>query len=256
MSKSIQSLNLDNDLEDFPFDNADFVGWDDAFNSSPAPVPVTPRRRNSDPVLPSSGPIRSSPIVGTIQEQRAHRFEKTQRYQEEQRRAKKQEEAGRREEVLGTVLRKVLSLLDSEQLKLWDLLEYVFNPEYKQGRIRYSQFFVKKGRSTAILDWWLSPQNKAREAKDEINDWIADYITRIVSSEARAVTQSRVLQTMKKTIDFRAVKDFDVDQLHSTLKQRSYAPFAMKVLEAFTTSRKAKLHSENRRHKTKLVRNR
>lgn len=39
----------------------------------------TPRRRNSDPGMPSSGPVRSSPIVGTAQQKKDHRFQKAQR---------------------------------------------------------------------------------------------------------------------------------------------------------------------------------
>lgn len=146
MSEHIQSPIFESNLDDWDLANEDFTGWDDDLNFSP--TPVTPHRWNSDPVIPSSGPIRSSPIVGTIQERRVHRLRKAKRSREQKQTAKRRDAEGRREEVLENVLSKVLLLLESEQLKLWDLLEFVFNPEYKQGKVRYGQFFAKKGRST------------------------------------------------------------------------------------------------------------
>lgn len=115
------------------------------------------------------------------------------------------------------------------------------------------QFFIKKGRSTAILNWWLSSQNKCRSAKKEIHDWIIDYAATQVSREAQAVTKSKTLQTMGKAINYEMVEDFNFEKIHGILCEPSFAPVSMRILEAFSTSRRALNHTQNRIQKRKMV---
>jgi hypothetical protein len=144
-------------------------------------------------------------------------------------------------------LDEVLDLLHIKGLQFWDLLEYVFNPANGMGAIRFNEFFAKKHRVTKGLDWWLSPENRCRTAKDEVREWITAYAVAKMSNEARAVTRSKKLQTMGQTIDSQAVKSFDFDKICAMLQGPSFAPFSMRLLKAFTTSRHVKKHRQNRR---------
>jgi len=84
-------------------------------------------------------------------------------------------------------------------------------------------------------------------------EWIAEYAAAIVSNEARAVTKSKKLQTMGQTIDSKVVKGFDFDAIFAMLEEQSFAPFSMRLLEAFTTSRHVEKHTPNRKQRTKMV---
>src|SRR5260221_578852 len=91
-------------------------------------------------------------------------------------------------------------------------------------------------------------------AKAEDKEWIADYVADKISYEAQVITKSKMLQTMNQVIDSEVVQDFDFEKIHAILQEPSFAPFSMRLLEAFTTSRHAERHTENRRQRTKMVR--
>lgn len=214
--------------------------------------PVTPPSRH--PILPSSGPVRSSPIRGSPTTVRQIRRRKSQKKRQEtlqnaQRQIKEQEGATRR-----AALDDVIIYLHSKDLKLWDLLEYIFNPVYQQGTIRHNDFFIIKGRSKQILEWWLSPHNRSGTAKAEVREWVEEYAVRKASHEARVVTASKKLQTMGSNLDGGTVKDFDLTTINEGFRNHSSgAPFTLRILESFSTSRHVKTHTESRKKKTNMV---
>ena len=230
---------------------------------------ATPRGSlKSDSLLipPSSGPRWSSPIVGSKAERALIRIKKG--------RAKRKVTIGKRKDegqwvqarIKATergaladkakrklVLDEVLESLQTNGLQFWDLMEYVFNPMNGQGSIRYNEFFIKKSNAPKVLDWWMSANNRARQAKDEIREWIAEYAARTMSREAEGVTKSKELQTMGRTVDAQVIKQFDLEEIHRKLGE-DLAPFSMRLLQAFSTAKGVKRHTDHRKAQTKMVR--
>lgn len=204
-------------------------------------------------IPPSSGPRRSSPITGNAEERKAKRARKAQNRRRETFQKHKDSRKTQEDHQRKAALDEVLDLLHAKGLKFWDLLEYMFNPENGMGTIRFNEFFIKKRRTTQIIEWWLSPENRSRGAKAEIRNWIVDYAAVRMFHEARAVTRSKKLQTMGQTIDSQVVKEFSFEKIFAMLQEPLFAPFSMRLLQAFTTSRNAKKHTENRRQRTKMV---
>jgi len=204
-------------------------------------------------IPPSSGPRRSSPVTGNAAERKAKRARKAQNRRRETFQKSKDSRNTQEDHQQKAALDEVLDLLHAKGLKFWDLLEYVFNPANGMGTIRFNEFFIKKRHTTQVIEWWLSPENRCRGAKAEIREWIADYAALKMFHEARAVTRSKKLQTMGQTIDSQVVKEFSFEKIFAMLQGPSFAPFSMRLLEAFTTSRNAKKHTENRRQRTKMV---
>jgi hypothetical protein len=243
--------------EDSDFTDVSDVSEDDDQTES------TPRRTTADTerltIPPSSGPIRSSPVTGDKVQRIQKRRAKGQKHRGQTLQAQRQEddirkEAERRAERhrKRTSLKEVVELLHFRGLRFWDLMEYVFNPANGKGAIRYNEFFSTKRHATKILDWWLSGENRGRNAKEEVRDWIVEYSAKAMRDEARAVTRSKKLQTMGKPIDAEVVEGFDFEKINGMLQ--NLAPFSMCMLKAATTSQHIKKHSENRKARTKLVR--
>lgn len=218
-------------------------------------TPQTPRQQFEE-LPPSSGPRRSSPIIGSPGEIRRIRTRKAQRRRHEtlDKNIRTQREQART--LRHAALEDVLDTLHSKNLKLWDLLEYIFNPAHQQGSIRYNEFFVTQGNPTKILEWWLSPLNRGKKAKEEIKEWIGNYAAKVASQEARAVTASKIFQTADIILDAQTVKAFDLQSINKMLSEDSSAgaPFTMRILKSFSTSRHAKKHSETRKKRTDMVR--
>lgn len=217
--------------------------------------PQTPHQDSSrTTLLPSSGPARSSPIVGNRQQIKEIRSRKAQKkrlatYQKKTESKKAAQDIERK-----TALQHVMDVLHSQKLIFWDLLEYIFNPENQQGEIRYNEFFIKKDRITKILDWWLSANQRSQQAKEEIKQWIMNYVAIEVAYEARTITKSKKLQTFSQNLGAETVKDFDLGRLNTMLHEPSSgAPLMMCLLEAFATSRHVKKHSDSRQEKTRMV---
>ena len=129
----------------------------------------------------------------------------------------------------------------------------MFNPANDMGAICFNEFFAKKHRITKVLEWWLSPENRCRTTKAEVTEWITEYAAAKMSNEARAVTKSKKLQTMSKTINLQVVQEFDYDKIHAMLEELSFAPFSMQLLDTFTTCQHVEKHTQNRRQRTKMV---
>jgi len=214
-----------------------------------------------DPAVgpPSSGPRRSSPVVGSKAERalkrikkgrvkRKETLEKQKDKQQADRAMQRQADKARQK----VVLDEVLQTLRTNNLRFWDLMEYVFNPANGQGAIRYNEFFVGEGNAPMVLDWWMSANNRGRRAKAKVREWITKYAARTMAQEAEAVTKSKALQTMGHTIDAQVIKRFDLEEIHNKL-QGDLAPFSMCLLQAFTTAKGVNKHTENRKERTKMV---
>lgn len=229
--------------------------WESDSETAHLEEPQTPTQ-GQIPLPSSSGPYRSSPVVGTQEEIRNIRRRKSNKQRAQTMAAKQLKVQEANEATRIASLQEVIDVLHSKNLRLWDLLEYIFNPANHQGVTRYNDFFIQRSRSAQVLEWWLSPDNRSKHARADVKKWIEKYAVRKVSKEARTVTTSKKLQTIGNNIDSKTVKNFDLSKINRVLKHESTtgAPFTMRLLESFSTSRHVAKHSENRRQKTNMVR--
>jgi len=213
--------------------------------------PTTPRP-TQDPFLPSSGPIRSSPIVGNKDEKATHRKMKANKKQAATIAKKQQEQRELLKEQWKADLDEVLDLLRAKNRRFGDLMEYVFDPQYSQGHVRWHEYLVNAGSTTNVLNWWML--QKGSTVRQEVSTWAIEHVERVVASEAKATTESKVLQTLGKVIDKEFVLGFDFPKIHEELEE-NLAPNAIRILTAFSTSRKAHKHTARRKDRTKMVGN-
>lgn len=141
----------------------------------------------------------------------------------------------------------VLSYMDSLDLRFVDIISFVFNPKCNQGHYRWHEFLAIPGAGEQVLNWWASTS-----ARDQLEDWALQWVVKEVKSEARAITKSKVLQTMHRPMTAELISSFDLPSYHDELAD-DLAPTAMSVIEAFATSPHAPKHKEKRKKKTALV---
>ena len=224
----------------------------------PAPIfvqrpPRTPRANDFLPATePSSGPAQSTPITGTAAEQEALRRKKggKKRAATIQKKRKTQEEE--EEELKQAEMDYIVEYMDEHNISLWDFMAYMFNPEHGQGRSRHHKFFSTRGRITQLLNWWISSKNRSQRARKELGNWAQNYVQNEVAREARKVTNSRRLQTMRRNLDAGLITSFTFPEIYEFLKNE-LAPVSIGILEALSTSTKARLHSKRRQERTRMV---
>lgn len=214
--------------------------------ASLAPKPDTGQHRAQSLPPPSSdGIIKSSPIVGTAMQRTAIKRQKGQRQRlvtvttgkeerakelaEQKEHAEKLKEQAEKQKI--NALNATLASLDPRGINWSDLMTYVFDPVYKQGRHRHGGFFNAAGAATEILNHWISPQNPAHE---EIHEWAVGYVEKYVAGEGRVVNEKGFLHSKKETLSATNILNFSM-QAHQ-VKLRKHAGVAMRMFEAFATS--------------------
>ncbi|KZP08017.1 hypothetical protein FIBSPDRAFT_914360 [Athelia psychrophila] len=215
------------------------------FDLSPAPRtprPNTHNRAQSLPPLSSDGIIKTSPIVGTAAQRTAIKRKKGQHQRlltntvgKEEREKEIAMQKDKAEKQKTNALNATLASLDPRGLTWSDLMTYVFDPVYKQGRHRYSGFFNTVGAASKILNHWISPQNPAHE---EVHEWAVGYVERCVAGEGKFVNEKGFLHSKKATLSATNILNFSM-QGHQD-KLRKHAGVAMRLFEAFATSPRQK----------------
>lgn len=175
---------------------------------SHSPILRTPTRKRASslPPLSSSGPVESSPIIGTHEEKKAIRRRKGQR-----KRAPKMEEiyAAKAQQQLqnpaiaetpadGLTAQQVAEIgaalrgLNDQGTSFRDLMLFGFDPAYKQGRHRWD-FFRTRGTASKVLDFWVSTEN-SEQGREEVREWAVAHVASTVRAEARVATSSGQFQ--------------------------------------------------------------
>ncbi|KAJ2916959.1 hypothetical protein MD484_g3437, partial [Candolleomyces efflorescens] len=202
-------------------------------------------------LLAQEGIIPSSSIRGTPGERRQKRMAKGRKRQRlaiaQIQEMKKAVTDSSKYRLCASVLRK----LKARGVRFWDLLKYVSDPSLGQGRIRWHDFFVFDGAATEILNFWTSSRN-SKPAREEVIGWAVNFVAGEVVKEARRVTKSGELQTLKQPINHKLVTTFDIKGYTARLTSE-WAPIAMTIISAFSTSQHVAKHTEKRREKTALV---
>ncbi|KAG6916062.1 hypothetical protein DXG01_008587 [Tephrocybe rancida] len=96
----------------------------------------------------------------------------------------------------------------------------------------------------------MSSQN-SEQARKEVHQWAVGHIESTVMKEARAVTKSRELQTMRKTVDKSMIDNFRFSALYERLSDM--ASTSLRIFQAFATSPRADKHTVRRQERTKLI---
>lgn len=225
-----------------------------AVSSTPRPFHARQNHRSSSlPPVSSDGPVRSSPIVGSKEEKARIRQEKGRRKRQAHINSQRVQQALSAQEKRNLDLENVLSLLHAHDLSIYDLMEYVFNPVHGKGHVRWQGFFSNRGNATSILNWWISSHNRSVAARNEVREWAVNFVASTVEREARMVTRSKILHTMRQIIDYEFVSSFSFTKMYETLCDTA-APIMMRTLNAFSTSRQAAQHTLARKLRTQMVR--
>ena len=215
-------------------------------------TPATPGPALNMYEAPSSGPVRSSPIVGTIAERRAHRVRKGARKRIQTLQAGRELREVEAKNQHEARIEAALDILRSKNIKFGDLMKYVFNPANGQGNIHWHEFFAARGEASQILTWWTS-SDYSISAREEVSEWAIDFVAKSVSREVQKITKSKRFQTAGKPIDQHFVSSFNLSDIHDEL-ENTMAPVGIRILKSFATSQNAEQHTEKRKERTKMVR--
>ncbi|RXW23327.1 hypothetical protein EST38_g2525 [Candolleomyces aberdarensis] len=231
--------------------------------SSSSTVLATPQR--SAPIAPRSSPlytpisqllsqegiIPSSSIRGTPGQRRQKRMAKGRKRQKLAIAQIQQMKRAVNESSKHRLCESALRKLKAHGVRFGDLLKYVSDPSLGQGRIRWHDFFVFDGAATEILNFWVSSKN-SKPAREEVKGWAVGFVAGEVAKEARRVTKTGELQTLKRPINHKVVTTFDIKSYTARLSSE-WAPIAMTIISAFSTSQHVDKHTEKRQEKTALV---
>jgi hypothetical protein len=166
-------------------------------------LPVTPPRMS--PVAPtSSSMIDASPVRGTPKTKKAIRKVIGQKKRQDTLKKSRAQQAERaRDNEISTaeqilkdkhaMFDAILTMLNNNGLSFAKLVEYVSDPKYGQGNVRYQSFFRHEKTVVRILDHWVSKAN-SNTGRAVVHDWCIQYSSHAVNQEARELTASRYLQ--------------------------------------------------------------
>lgn len=211
--------------------------------SVPRGSPGSSPRRPQEPSS-SSGPDKTSPIKGTSAQKTAKRRKIGQAVRKVKMKAINSQKASAKalaqtaNHTSGMSDRKAvmdesLAVLSKKGLVFRDLCFYIFDPAYKQGNIRLNGFFQPYGTATRILDLWVSPRN-SEGAQEEVKTWAVQYAASLLRSEAKSITGSGVLQTVKNVVDGNLISKFSFTALYDGFEKT--APIAVRLFKSFLTS--------------------
>jgi hypothetical protein len=142
------------------------------------------------------------------------------------------------------VMDAALKSLSAHNLTFFDLMQYVFDPEQKQGSTRWGGFFRRPGSATHILGLWVSLQN-APTARQEVDEWAVARVSHLVKKEAGNITHSKVLQRTGRNIDEKYVLGFSMGKLRSTLEKS--ASIMLRIANSFATSARDRKNAVSRK---------
>lgn len=239
MARNQSPMTTDSDSEDFLFgpipplqlfsvtSQSSHLGLHTSY-----PIGTPRARRLSLPALSSPSVFASSPIVGTKEERQSIIRQKAARKRQATLAARKNATQEEEKASLNVRLNKVIKYLSEQDVSVGQLTEYIFNPECGQGTLRWDSFFRNRGQATQILNFWISSGNSPT-AREEVREWAVNYVTQIVSQEARSVTQQGLLRYPIIGAGF--IEQFSFNSLYTSLQQK-YATVSMRIFESIATS--------------------
>lgn len=231
-------------------------------SSSLSPVPSSPfddlsGLSNALPPISSDDIIWSSPIVGNKVERTANATAKGRKKRARTMNAQKEKataaqvklaEDAKQAEIEAlkqktSFFDDVLRSLTARDYTLGDLLLYVSNPIFKQGKARWESLFRDRSKIRELLDLWAYKSSTA--SQDQIQSWAVDYVSGEVNREAREITASQYLQTLNRPVNARMVLGFQVNDIRDHFEK--HGTIFMQVFRAFATStRQLKMASTKR----------
>ena len=209
-------------------------------------APATPGQMSYILEAPSSGPVRSSPIVGTQAECKAHFICKAGRKRTQKLQAERELREAETKNQHEDGMEAALDILRLKDIKFGDLMKYIFNPENGQGNTHWHKFFVTQGEASQILTWWTS-SDYSFSAREEVSEWA---FAKSVSKEVQRITKR--FQTAGMTTDQNFVTSFNLLDIHDELGNTT-APVGMRILKSFATSQNTEKHTANRKERTKML---
>ncbi|KAK7021950.1 hypothetical protein VNI00_017129 [Paramarasmius palmivorus] len=134
--------------------------------------------------------------------------------------------------------------LSRHGINTYDVMDHIFNPKNKQGFFRYHGFFNRAGNLTNILNHFASRRNP-ESVRDELDAWAMKHVRSMMRKEARDITASGMLQSIKQPLNASTVLDFDLAHVFQVLKERT-ACVTTYILTGITKSRRRENDEEDR----------
>ncbi|PPQ86511.1 hypothetical protein CVT24_010454, partial [Panaeolus cyanescens] len=129
-------------------------------------------------------------------------------------------------------LQNAIKHLESEGLTVGDLTEYIFNPlGVADKNLRWKHFFMKPGRGSQLLTWWVSPYS-CQSGRKEVEEFAISFVEEKVAAEA---TRDDVLRN--EQVSKTSVTGFSFEALYEKLENTS-AKMITRVISAIATSKR------------------
>ncbi len=71
-----------------------------------------------------------------------------------------------------------------------------------------------------MLGLWTDPQN-SRTAREEVEEWVIEYMAKLARLEAQTATVDGFLQMVNRSVDSKFVLDFNLSALHIYLNEKA-----------------------------------
>ncbi|KAF7795491.1 hypothetical protein EIP86_006653 [Pleurotus ostreatoroseus] len=137
-----------------------------------------------------------------------------------------------REEILARILQDLINELAINHLCFGHLLDYLFDPDNKQGTVRYYGFFQDRDCVFRVLDNWIHWRNGA--GRQLMDKWLLQYTSKKVSREGNIATKKGFLQSRTRVVDESFALDYDPVKLFAEV--RASCPIMTTLLQAFATT--------------------
>ncbi len=126
----------------------------------------------------------------------------------------------------------ILATLKREGYTWGDLVEWIARPSSDRSLARWEGLFRNGKQVKRILDLWA--WKNSPDSRVHVKNWAIQYMGKLVSEEAQAVTQSNILQTRSLDLDDNFLRSFDLASIHDRI--RGLCPAMTSVLRMFSTT--------------------
>ncbi|KAI5822794.1 hypothetical protein K523DRAFT_406741 [Schizophyllum commune Tattone D] len=207
---------------------------------APRPIPRTPTHLVGQELAYASGsdPGVANSSIPRGPEDRQRKGHKKRRNTFARKREDKEEREQREHEAEArakvTAFEAALDILARNSIPFGELLLYVLDPKGKRSRgWRWNNLFKDPSTIRQALEWMALTKRNSHTARSRAVDAVLNVTTRLLSNEAKAITQSGSLRP-PSTVD----KEFVLGYKFASLPRRirEFCPLTLRVLSSVTTT--------------------
>ncbi|OJT07079.1 hypothetical protein TRAPUB_2111 [Trametes pubescens] len=128
----------------------------------------------------------------------------------------------------------VLRFMEEKEVTYGEILLFLSDTHASKGYgpIRFSHFFADAEMVRAVLKNWTSSGN-SRTGRAVVKDWAVKYVSDMLNREGNRVTKSGILQSTRRPVDQSFALNFNLQELHTELRQ--LCPCTTEILQALAS---------------------